>query len=290
MSSSSSDSSGPLSKDEAKKNSPAYLALRILRKLQASPLEQTMAIADHQKATDAMMRLRDLLVRGLQVDQDVAACLTCAGIAVHRRILIGPEQLGAAEHLRTTQALLFVLVVLATGGNEASPTGDYPANPPPDVNMNIAAWESSALWEQMRSADDAAATSSWAHELRDPGTLCRTILQLVRSRPVEPSLLELSDRGGMFFRASAAAMAASLLDSVAPVVDGNDFLTLDAVSFVHQVPGSALRVEALQGIADCAESEAGQTVHSSLCPPPPSTPPPPTPFPPTCYLVRCCGT
>ena len=66
------------------------------------------------------MRLRDLLLSGAPVDRDVAACLTCAGIAVHRRILIGPEQLDSAVHLRTTQALLFVLVVLASsGGNEA---------------------------------------------------------------------------------------------------------------------------------------------------------------------------
>jgi hypothetical protein len=249
---------------DAKKLSPSYLALRILRKLQTAPLHQTMAIADHQKATDAMLNLRDLMVNGLHVDRDVAACLTCAGIAVHRRILIGPEQLGAAQHVQTTQALLFVLVVLASVGNEASPAGEDLSKVRDEYLMNLSAWESNSLWEQIRSADDDVATSSWARALREPGTICQAILKIVRTRVKEPSLEELSQYGGTFFRASAAAMAVALLDSVAPVFDGNDFLTLDAVAFVHQVPENALRVERLQGIADCAESEAGQTVLRDL--------------------------
>ena len=259
--SSSSDSGSRVSEGDARR-SPAQLAVRVLKKLQAAPLDQTMAIADHQKASEAMMRLRDLLLSGAPVDRDVAACLTCAGIAVHRRILIGPEQLDSAVHLRTTQALLFVLVVLASsGGNEAAPTG-HDEDATRDERVHIAAWEASALWEQMRSADEDAATSSWARALRAPGSLCQTILQLVKAHATEPTLDELCAYGGTFFRESASAMAASLLDSAAPVCDGNDFLTLDAVALARET--GHLREERLQGIADCAESEAGQTVLRDL--------------------------
>ena len=44
--------------------------------------------------------------------------------------------------------------------------------------------------------------------------------------------------------------------------DGNDFLTLDAVALARET--GHLREERLQGIADCAESEAGQTVLRDL--------------------------
>ena len=274
--SSSSDSSGPSL--EAEGRSPAQLARRILRKLQAAPLNQTMAVADHQKAAEAMARLRDALLADSSAGREVATCLTCAGIAVHRRALIGPEQLDAAESLRTTLALLFVLVVLATGGNEAAPTGhDAPRNPSgaSDHAIHLATWKASSLWEALRAADSDADTSSWARVLREPGGLCQSVLQLVRAHQTSPTLAELTLYGATFFRASAAAMAVGLLDSAAPVIDGNDFLTLDAMQLVREVDGP-LREERLAGIADCAESEAGQTVRTPCFEPPP--------FPPCAHL------
>lgn len=281
--SASSDSSGHASEGDTR--SPSHLARRILRRMQAAPLDQAMAVADHQKACDTMMRLRDLMLNGTTVDRDVAACLTCSGIAVHRRILIGPEQLDAAKHLLTTQALLFVLVVLASGGNEADPTGHRAAEEMAEDQMNIAAWENGALWDMLRAADDDAAANSWSRAMREPGKLCQTILQIVRSRETEPTLGELCTYGGTFFRASAQAMAVGLLNTVAPVVDGNDFLTLDAVNFVQQ-SNERLRKDRLQGIADCAESEAGQTVRSLYF----------EPFfllireEPSVFLCSCCAT
>ena len=270
--SSSSDSSGPSSCESIL--DPVSVAQRVLRRLQRAPLDQSMAVADHQKATDAMMRLKDAMMQGDPGGRGVATRLTCAGIAVHRRVLIGPEQLDAAESLRTTMALLFVLVVLATGGNEPEPTGhemdcdDGGGTIAPErVNAeerrgNVTAWQMSSLWEAMRLADDDTATSSWANALREPGGLCQTLLQLVRNQRDESTLAELADYGQLFFRASAAAMASSLLDSAAPILDGNDFLTLGVVHLVGE--GAGLRDERLQGIADCAESESGQTVRDFI--------------------------
>lgn len=220
-----------------------------------------MAVADHQKASEAMVRLRDYMAAGNAVGRDVASCLTCAGIAVHRRALIGPEQLDAASSLQTTMALLFVLVVLATG--EGQPTGHADADDDDDGNtlINLKAWEAGSLWEALRAADVDVDASSWARVLREPGGLCQSLLKLTRLRASSLDLADLARYGMIFFRASAASMAVALLDNAAPVVDGNDFLTLDAMAIAREV--GYLREERLSGIADCAESEAGQTVRFS---------------------------
>lgn len=269
--SSSSDSSGPSSEGEAR--SPAALAKRVLRKLQHAPLHQSMAVADHQKATEAMTRLRDALlaVDGGGANRQAASFLTCAGIAVHRRILIGPEQLDAADSLMTTMALLFVLVVLATGGTAATGgideatggqhEGGTGANED-DATVSLAEYEAGTLWTSLCAADADTTTSSWARVLRDPGGLCQSLLQLTRRGGNALTLGQLANYGGLFFRSSASAMATGLLDNAAPVVDGNDFLTLDAMAIARET--GYLREERLQGIADCAESEAGQTVLRDL--------------------------
>mgnify|MGYP001448585349 CR=1 FL=1 len=259
--SSSSGESGTSSKSESRKATPSYLASRILNKLKATPLDEAMPVADHQKATEAMMRMRDLLLSGVASDRSIAACLTCAGIAIHRRVLIGPEQLDAAAQLLTTRALLFVLVVLASGGNESHAAGEgEKVQSAEELAMLVAAWEASTLWDQLRSVEEDAASSSWARALREPGALCQTLLQMVRLRKTEPTLKDLSGWGALFFRASASAMAAALIDTSAPVLDGNDFLTLDVMTMVRETP--SVREERLAGIADCAESESGQTVRS----------------------------
>ena len=257
--SSSSDSSGP-SSESGNSRSPAYLARRILKKLQAAPLDQTMAVADHQKATEAMLRLREHMTAGNAVGRDVASCLTCAGVAVRRRALIGPEQLDAAESLQTTMALLFVLVVLATSDGQPTGHDGGAADDDADTVINLKTWESGSLCEALRSADVDADTSSWARVLREPGGLCQSVLRLTRRNANTLGVRELASHGSLFFRASAAAMAVALLDNAAPVVDGNDFLTLDAMAIAREV--GYLREERLLGIADCAESEAGQTVRA----------------------------
>jgi len=253
--SSSSDSSGPSSSNESEAGSADKLARRVLRKLSHAPLHQTMAVADHRKATEAMCGLKELLHKGGPIDPSVGMALTCAGIAVQRRIAIGPEHTDAYAQLHTTLALLFVLVVLAAEAAAVLPTGDDSAERAEDV---VSAWEGATLIEQLRSAESDAATSSWARVLRDPGALCVSLVAAARQRGAEATLPRLASQGALFFRASSSAMAARLLDQEGPPVDGNSFLTLDAVSFVNQANG--LRGERLSGIADCAESEAGQTV------------------------------
>lgn len=258
--SSGSDSSGPSSAGEGEATSPEKLARRVLRKLSHAPLHQTMAVADHRKATEAMCRLKELLHEGVPVDAGVGMALTCAGIALQRRIAIGPEHTGAHAQLHTTLALLFVLVVLVADATAALPTGSDDAERAVEV---VATWERLPLIEQLRSAETDAASSSWARVLRDPGALCTTLVSAARQSGASSTLVDLAAQGTLFFRASAAAMAAQLLDRAGPAVDGNSFLTLDTVAFVTQA-NDHLRAERLSGIADCAESEAGQTVLRDL--------------------------
>ncbi|MGZ0214135.1 MAG: hypothetical protein ACKVI4_16785, partial [Actinomycetales bacterium] len=229
--SSSSDSSGPSSAGESEAASPEKLARRILRKLGQAPLHQTMAVADHRKATEAMCKLKEMLHDGVPVDAGVGIALTCAGIALQRRIAIGPEHTGAYAQLHTTLALLFVLVVLVADAAAALPTGSDEAERAAEV---VATWARSPLIEQLRSAETDAASSSWARVLRDPGALCTTLVSAARQGGASATLAELAAQGTLFFRASSAAMAAQLLDLSGPAVDGNSFLTLDTVAFVTQ--------------------------------------------------------
>jgi len=74
---------------------------------------------------------------------------------------------------------------------------------------------------------------------------------------------ELVSLGSLFFRASAQALVTSLLDGAGrPGPSGDAFLTLDAVNFMASANNNL--EERLVGIADCAESESGQTILRDL--------------------------
>ena len=202
--SSSSESSGP-SSHESEAASPEKLARRVLRKLSHAPLHQTMAVADHRKACEAMCRLKELLHEGVPVDSGVGMALTCAGIAVQRRIAIGPEHTDAHAQLHTTMALLFVLVVMVANASAALPTGEDATERAVDV---VAAWEGATLIEQLRSAESDAATSSWARVLRDPGALCVSLVAAARQSGDGATMATLTTQGALYFRSSSMAMAA----------------------------------------------------------------------------------
>ena len=260
--SSSSDSSGPSS--DGGERAPEQLAKRILTKLGRAAPNESMAVAEHRKATDAMMRLRDVLLSGTDAGPNTMMCLTCAGVAIHRRIALGTDchDPGVAQQLMTTLALLFVLVMLCQYPEDvpsgSGPTlGEEPA-------MDIAVWERSSLEKDMRAIDDEAATSSWDMAMRDAGALCYACLQQAKWKGRDMSLSELSNLGGIFFRCSAHTMAAKLFDGAGTpsAPSSANFLTLSSLSFVAQANDNI--DENLVAIADCAESEAGQTVLRDL--------------------------
>lgn len=129
-----------------------------------------MAVADHRKATEAMLRMRDLLLDSDEpVAGDVKMSLTCAGIAMQRRVLMADDTVPAVQaQIATTMALLFVLVVLCNG-NPPRPSGAGSSDDgcmdcdleddqeERDDSIAIAAWESTSIMSEIAAADGAAA-------------------------------------------------------------------------------------------------------------------------------------
>lgn len=273
--SSSSESSAHSSTDSGDTDL-SKLALRVRKKL-GTPTTEAMVVADHRKGTEAMLRMRDLLLStNEQVAGDVKMLLTCAGISVQRRVAVGDPMLPyEMDQLRTTMALLFVLVVLCNG-DPPRPSGagssddemdcgecgpERRALEEQDQAIAIAAWEASNVVNDLNAADGSDA-DGWTATLRAPGSLCQTCLAQAARRSHEMTMGELSNMGALFFRTSARALACSLFDRAGhPPDDGAAFLTLDTVGFMAQANNNL--DERLMAITDCAESEAGQTVRST---------------------------
>lgn len=267
-SSSGSDSSGP---SAGSRNDLRKLAERVQRKLGAQSAHEPMAVADHRKATEAMLKIRDILVNEEEEPtRDVKMALTCAGISVQRRVAFGSgvEDVDHGTFFNTTLALLFALVVMCNG-DAPRPSGAGSSDDEMEVedseqtkeqNKAIVTWESGTLEGSMRAACGEE-TSSWEATLRHPGTLCQMCLQTAARRSHEMKLVELANMGSLFFRQSASALMASLLGGApmqAPAQPVDNFLTLGNVDFLAQANNNL--AENLQSMADCADSEAGQTV------------------------------
>lgn len=238
--------------------SPKKLAQRIQRKLSIEQSE-SLPVANHKAACETMVELRTHLLDGARLDEGGKMCLTCAGIAVCRRIACERELPDAMDQLKTTLALLYVLVVISSG-KPAAPTGSTRDD---DESMEVeesdAAAESILEVYSKRCVADSlydTSTSSWGDSVHKPGALCRAALVEAHSKGSSMEMDDIATLGACFFRASAAAMATALFNACSP--PGDDFLTLGTASFLAKANDG--KTERLASIADVAESEAGQTV------------------------------
>jgi len=232
-------------------------------------LTDTLPVADHKAATEAMAVLKEQLLDGQVLDEGSKMCLTCSGIALVRRIATDMELPEAQGQMRTTLALLFVLVVLSSGEapvpSGAAPGGSSSSSDGPmDVDMGVQktlleVWNNHSVADLLYATTEAA-TNSWAEELQQPGVLCRVSLAEAMARGGEMGIDDIAQLGRTFFRASASAMATALFNACSP--PGDDFLTLGAASFLAKANDN--KSEKLSAIADVAESEAGQTVMRDL--------------------------
>ena len=200
------------------------LANRIRKKL-STPLTEEMAVADHRKGLEAMLRLRDILLRGDEDAEPVSAVkmsLTCAGVALQRRLAFhdSPASRLAAEDFTTTMALLFALVVLCTGTGRAGRAGSASTSASASASASdsdseqtvaLAAWWETSLAQDLQAAVGVE-TNSWTMALRSPGALCRMCLEQTVLRSSSISIGELAQTGALFFRTSASAMMVSLLE------------------------------------------------------------------------------
>ena len=260
------------------------LASRIQQKF-SIPITENLPVAQHRKATDAMLRLRDAIAKGgaTSPSHHARMCLTCAGIVVQRRLAFSNFGFGEEVTLKTTLALLFTLLIMlgdgaggadgadgADGAGEPTPKSDN-ATPEAEATdacveidaeaeraVSIAAWLNSSYADEMQCA-----SSSLTAALNSPTALCRLVLLEATTRAKELTISELAHLGALFFRASSAVLTNSLLSgSEQSNTTPDTFLTLDAVSVLTEVNGNT--EERLCGIADCAESEAGQSILRDL--------------------------
>jgi hypothetical protein len=258
-----------------------------------------MAVADHRKGLEAMLRLRDILLRGDEDAEPVSAVkmsLTCAGVALQRRLAFhdSPASRLAAEDFTTTMALLFALVVLCTGTGRAGRAGSASTSASASASdsdseqtVALAAWWETSLAQDLQAAVGVE-TNSWTMALRSPGALCRMCLEQTVLRSSSISIGELAQTGALFFRTSASAMMVSLLEGAGaggatprpntplgrgeappqPLADlaagqvPPAFVTLGAMDFVAAANENL--DERLLSIADAAESEAGQSMLRDL--------------------------
>ena len=252
-SSSKSDSSS--SSDEPTAQPPDALSARISKKLLRSPLRHTMPISDHCKAVDAMLILRNILLKDdeTEVPQSVSMNLTCAGIVLARRIAIGPDLDEQKAQFATTLALLFALLLLSKR-DHVMPTGEDG-----DIECaDIAAWKESTVEHSMHTASTAS-TSSWGIHLTSPGAVCQTILTHAQRLRDKLNMEELAPLSISFFQSSSQAIAAAMLANAAPPpADNTAFLTLDFAAYMSEA--NTTRTERLMGIAASADSEAGQAI------------------------------
>ena len=219
-----------------------------------------------------MLRVRDLVLDGTEMLPEAKTCILCAGIACARRIACGSDGEDAMRNLSTTMTLLFVLLVIAEGGDDMEEDAFEEADPeemdkvgeeeyaPKRILRNdeslLSAWEQSSVADSLFEASGAHA-SSWAAALRSDASISRAALREARYLRDDSSMSDFARLASIFFRCSTMATVSSMI-AMAGGGGRRDYMTLDSVADMN----SAMQHhgETLDGIADAAESEAGQQV------------------------------
>lgn len=243
------------------------LCVKIHRKIVGGGAKSPLAVASHTSAVNAMLAVRDCLLRGNTVTKTGRLALLCAGTAVLRRRVHAVDDADQIGLLATTQTLLFSLLVLLEPPPQAKPTGDEAFNESAaaecdmdvsdEVDENaalLAAWEGASALDCMTQND----SSSWAALLRSDAAVSRAALVEGARMKNESTMADMMRLSDCFFRCSANAMVNSFLESATPAGDG--FMTLDTASVLDM----ANRSQTLEAIVGAAESEAGQAVLRDL--------------------------
>jgi len=215
-----------------------------------------------------MAVLKVQIMEGQILDEGSKMCLTCAGIALGRRIATEMEMPDATVQMRTTLALLFVLVVLVSG-EAPVPSGAAPSSINDDAVQAMEVeqtekslmqiWNAHSVAELLYATTTQSTITSWTDEIREPGALCRAALSEAMTKGSEMDVGAIFQLGSNFFRASAGTMANALFNSTSP--PGDDFLTLGTAGFLAKSNDN--KSDKLSAIADVAESESGQTVRAT---------------------------
>lgn len=245
------------------------LCVRIHKRL-CIPIDSVLPTADHQKAAELMLRVRDLLVDKVPMNSDSKARLMSSGIACWKRVCGDDSDDASCKQLRTTVTLLFVLLVLAESSDDmeedryevvkddASADKDAmkTVRVKRDDELLIDHWLSSSIADSLFE-DGNAHASSWAEALKSEALVSRAALREARYLRDESDMFDFERLAFVFFQTSNSAAISSIIGTQ-PGQHEADFVTLDGISGAAQTANHSK--EMLEGVADAAESELGQTV------------------------------
>lgn len=281
MAESSSSSSGEVSATGDAAVDVVRLANRIHKRL-AGPPHLALPVAEHRRACDAMQKLRDAMLgtvpewerhRLAPAPREVLLALSCAGVAVTRRIAFAHEG-DSPTDLKRTAGLLLMLLVMATGDTtvpeavRGTPDADgYDADgelrgeEARGFTQEVNDFQSGTVERTLDNAARSTRSSDWQFPNPKPSDICDSVVWLLNHHSINTSMEELEKWAPLFFRNSAAAAARGLLDSAGT----GDFVAMSSAPVLNETQH---REERLLAVVSAAESEAGQTVralHSEPC-------------------------
>lgn len=275
------------------------LAGRIHKKL-TFPLVDSLPVAAHKSAGSCMLRVRDSILRGNELSQPAKMSLLCAGCNCARRVVCEADDEGSIQLIKTTQTLLFSLLVLsepklsmdidndtmeeASSGEEGEDDqedqqddADREQRPAKRARLGVRdeeqlllAWKAKSLADKI--SPHAPSDSSWSTMLKCDSAVSRAALKEAKFVSKSANMAAMYDLSCIFFRCSASAMASSMLATVQakrprePSSSSSAFLTLDVVSMMNDA--NEHQDEKLHALADAAESESGQAVRAAPKPHP----------------------
>ena len=268
------------------------LCNRIQKKL-TGPLDVPLPVAAHRSAASSMLKVRDSMLRGNEINQSSKMALMCAGMNCSRRIGCDVEDDGNASLVKTTQTLLFSLLALAEPKAESmeidratddgqegeeGEEGDIGEEDADDESSRkrqctrgirydqqlLSAWKCKSLSDKINEYSDA--DSSWHTVLKSDAAVSRAALKEAQYVTGSGAMADMHELSVIFFRCSAHAMVSSMLSSVQPKQKRQEalasFMTLDTVSMLNEA--NEHQDEKLHALADAAESEAGQAVRATF--------------------------
>lgn len=193
-----------------------------------------------------------------------------SGITCWKRVCGDDSDDASCKQLRTTTTLLFVLLVLAESSDDmeedryevvkddASDDKDATktVRVKRDDELLIDHWLSSSIADSLFECGNAHA-SSWAEALKSEALVSRAALREARYLRDESDMSDFERLAFVFFQTSNSAAISSIIGT-RPGQHEADFVTLDGMAGVAQTANHSK--EMLEGVADAAESELGQTV------------------------------
>ena len=252
-----------------------------IHKSLSAPLNTELPVSSHKSGVSKMLKARDAILNGIHLSQSGKTSLLCSGISCMRRIVCEVDKEDQIGLLKTTQALLFSLLVMSDtakhdasneiGGSDTEASDAQTGSPSSKRQRAhsknqcvIGAWQDQCVADIILARN---ATSSWDSAAKSEAAVCKAALckaKLLTRGDVMKQIHELSD---IFFRSSAGAMLRGMLESAKAHHPDHDrkladsFLTLDTVAMLNEA--NDMQHDKLTSLADAAESEVGQVVRRS---------------------------